>query len=1090
MARKNQTLITTATNLLVIQTVRWVGAIFFLLWCLSNTTKLLPQEISFDCLTLDQGLSQSTVTSIIQDETGYMWFGTIDGLNRFDGYNFEVFKNDPNDSNSVSDNIIMSLCKCDSGALWIGTLSGGLNKYDYKTGRFKKYPIQAALYDSPLRREFVTNIPFNFSFLNHNSIKALCKDKNGNLWIGTFSGGLYRFDTQNKSFIHYPYDNGDTTGLMHNIMSICETVKDKKSTLWLATYGGGLIKFEQDNGFRYYSTDDGLCENRIMAVFPDTLSGKQVLWLATYGGGLVKFEIEREKFYCYRPRSADQNSVSSNYLMSVRRDQFGDLWIGTFDAGLNRFDIRKNKFACFQHDPTNVNSIGSNEVLSLFEDQSGVIWIGTNFGYGINRFSRGKNLFKHYFHDPDNANSLSENVVFSIFEDRQGDVWVGTFQTGLNKFDRETETFINYRHDENDRYSISDNHIRSVYEDRFGRLWIGAFHGGLNYFNRDLNRFEHFLHNPQDPNSIGGNLVRSIYEDETGTLWIAVQSAGVERFDYATKKFTHFRHNPDDENSLCDDRAYYVTGDKKGSLWIATFGGGVSHYDLKLNQFTNYRHDPQNINSLCDQRIITISPDQNDNAIIWIGSFGSGFDKFNIQSQTFTHYTDMKGLPNNVVYAILPDDEGNLWISTNKGIGKFNPKNEIFINYNITDGLQSNEFNAGAYYKSQRTDEMFFGGVNGFNCFFPKNIMINNLVPNIVLTSLRIFDVELTDSIGPLVNGKQILLDPDVNFFSLEFSVLDFTNSRKNQYAFKLSCLENEWNYCGNRRFVNYTNLDPGEYVFHVKGANSDGVWNEKGSSIKLILKPHFYQTWWWHPTVVGVVILLVIIILTQRTRLKIKRSLELERIRVYESERVRKAIAADFHDELGQKLTRISLFSEIVRRKLSALSSVNIDYIEKINSIAKELAGSTRDFIWSLDPDRDSLYDMAIYLKDFGDEIFDKTDIDFRVDGISKNLEQIKLQIGWRRHLTLIFKEAMNNVIKHAQCQNVCFKIACNKNKYEISLFNDGIGNYKNPDLSADGIKKLESRAEKINCKLKIITNGKNGTTVLLQGEITQMGN
>ena len=1092
MVRWQKTLKKEITKKLGWQFCHNIKVMFFLSFLFTELTivpnRIFSQEISFDCLTLDQGLSQSTITSILQDDDGFMWFGTIDGLNKFDGYDFTVYKTNPNDSSSIGDNIIMSLCKCQHGTIWIGTLARGLYKYDSITGKFIHYPVNAVQYDSPQRQKIITTIPFTYSFLNYNSVKALHNDLSGNLWVGTFGGGLYKFDDAEKTFIHYPFDMGDTTGLAFNIMSICETVRDKKSTLWIGTYGGGLIKYEQESGFKTYSTAEGLCESRIMYVYPDTLEGRQILWLATFGGGLIQFDVDEEDFTCYQNISGEKNSISSNYILSVKRDRIGDLWIGTFNAGLNRFEIQKNKFTCFQHDPTNLNSLGSNEVLSLYEDRTGVLWIGTNFGYGINRFNRSKNLFKHYVHDPADPKSLSDKVVFSLFEDSRGILWVGTFQTGLNRFDRDNGEFINYQHEPGNQTSIRDNHIRAIYEDSKGRLWIGTFNGGLNYFNRGENKFECFESDPENPNSIGGNQVRSIYEDEFGALWIAVQGMGINRFDFDSKKFTHFSHDPEDSNTVCDDRAYYITGDRAGSLWIATFGGGVSNLNLTTQKFTHFKHDITKPNSLCDNRIVTISPDQSDTAIVWFGSFGSGFDKYDKRSKIFTHYTDKNGLPNNVVYAILPDDEGNLWLSTNKGISKFNIETEIFVNYDITDGLQSNEFNAGAYFRSEKTGEMFLGGVNGFNCFLPEKIKVNEVVPNVVITSFKIFDKEVSKNFGVLLPGKEIELTHKDNFFSFEFSALDFANTRKNQYAYKLEGVDEDWIYCGNRRYVNYTSLNPGDYIFRVKGANCDGVWNNEGTYLNLKIIPRFDQTWWWNPLVVVTLILLVMLFLTRRMRQKIKRSLEMERVRAKENEKVRKDISADFHDELGQKLTRISLFSEIIKQEIKTIAPQKVEFIDKIIRVSKELSSSTRDFIWSLDSEKNSLYDTVVYLKDFGDEMFDKTGVNFKVNGINKKFENIKLFVAWRRHLVLLFKEAMHNALKHSECKNVTFDCKFEDNVLIVELNDDGIGKKRENKGHGLGLSNMNNRAEKLCGKLDIIFKKNIGTKIIFSGEIPLM--
>jgi signal transduction histidine kinase/ligand-binding sensor domain-containing protein len=852
-----------------------------------------------------------------------------------------------------------------------------------------------------------------------------------------------------------------------------------------------LVKYVENEGFSYYkhfsNSSNSLSDDRIITIYPDTIC--QSLWIGTFGGGLNKFNLNDESFEHFKNHPSKSNCLSSNYVMSILRDGCNGLWIGTFDAGLNLMIIDNNELTQYRHNPTNINSLGSNEVLSLFEDLSGVLWIGTNFGYGINKLNRRKNSFIHYFHDNSDPNSLSENVIFSLFEDKDGILWIGTFQNGLDRLDRSKNEFTNYPHDPDDYNSISDNHIRTIFEDRLGILWLGTFSGGLNYFDRINKKFVHFKHNPSDPNSISSNQIRSIHEDQFGNLWIAAFGGGLDQFNRKTRSFKHYQHDPDNLNSLSDNQTYYITGDGRGSLWIATFGGGVNKFDIQSERFIHYQHDPDNENSLSDDRILTIYIDEKDSNLIWFGSFGKGFDKLNIQNQSFTHYSEKDGLPNDVVYSILPDNAGNFWLSTNKGISKFNIQTETFVNYDIQDGLQSNEFNAGAYYKSKKTGEMFFGGVNGFNCFIPEKIETNRIIPRVAITSFKIFDEEMSQKIGPIFTGKEIELTHRENFFAFEFSVLDYTDVSKNLYAYKLEGLDEEWIDCGTRHFVNYTNLDPGNYNFRVKGANCDGVWNEAGTYAKLKIKPRFYQTRYWHPSVIGTLILLIILFFTIRTKLKIRRSLELERVRIQEKEQVQKTIAADFHDELGQKLTKISLFSEIVKGKLFKESPEYVEYINKINKAAKELTSSTRDFIWTLNPTQDSLHDVAIYLKDFGDELFDKTGIEFRANGISKDLEKIRLPMEWRRHLILIFKEAMNNVIKHAECTSLTLEILMNHNTIELSLSDNGIGCFNGRISGCQGLNNMKHRAEQIHGNLDIILDKGKGTTIRFWGEIPQMG-
>ncbi|MBN1349352.1 histidine kinase [candidate division KSB1 bacterium] len=1050
------------------------------------------QDIKFDCLTLEDGLSQTTVLSILQDRTGFLWFGTIDGLNRFDGYTFTIYSNNPADPHSLSDDWITSMYIDKRGTLWTGTLREGLNRYNFETDDFKHYKPDIPLVDAPVFRRTLTTLPSIFTFFNSNTIKAICEDHNGTLWIGTFGNGIFNFDSKQEQFARFVIGDSSAYSLAQNIMVICETSRGDHHDLWFGTFGGGLIRYNEQAGFRYYTHNpadsNSLCDNRITTIYADTEVGREILWIGTLGGGLQKLDIESGKITHFMHQSAGSSGLSDNNILSILKDKSGIYWIGTLNGGLNKFNLNGSQFSLYLHDPFNPNSLGSNEVLSLFQDKSGIIWVGTNLGDGINKFDSGKKKFTRFFHDPSNPNGLSDNVIFSIYEDRAGILWIGTYQGGLNRFDRFKNEYRHYRYNPADAGSLSDDHVRSIFEDSRGNLWIGTFNGGLNCLDRNTGKFEHFVHNPSDSTTLSANQVRAIHEDSHGNLWIGTFGGGLNKFNRQSGTFTHYRHDPSDSTSLSDDRIYSILQDSSGTLWITTFNGGLNKFDREAGIFTANQHDPFNVNSLSDNRVFTICPDPGDLDVIWLGTSGGGLNRFDIRNNRFTRYTQQNGLPNNVVYGILPDESGNLWISTNKGISKFQPKTDTFTNYDLTDGLQSDEFNAGAYFKS-KSGEMFFGGIKGFNCFYPDKIQINTHIPQVVITSFKIHDTEMKHLIHANSVLPKIELGYDENYISFEFSALDYTKLGKNQFAYKLEGLNNDWLLCSTRRFANYTNLDPGEYTFQVKGSNSDGVWNNEGAFVKFRIKPPYWSTWWFYLLTTIIVSLGAVLFYRYRLKENIKRSLEIERIRMAENERVRKTLAADFHDELGQKLTRISLFSEILKRKLGKALLDADQYIDKIIEVSKELSQSTRDFIWTLDPDQDTLHDAMIYLKDFGDDMFDKTGIEFRVSGISNELKQVRLPVEWRRHLTLIFKEAMNNVLKHADCKKVAFKIEFAHKQLMISLTDDGVGYDHGKISEGKGIHNMKHRAKAIGSQITFSSENGQGTIICFSGEMPQTG-
>ncbi|MBN2012528.1 hypothetical protein JW960_24585 [candidate division KSB1 bacterium] len=1046
----------------------------------------------FEHLTLEDGLSQGTVLSIVQDRFGFMWFGTLDGLNRYDGYSFTVYKNSEADPTTISDDWITALYIDRNNTLWIGTLEGGLNMYNMKCDNFRRFPLEFYYNTSRNTEKFESNIPFSFSYLNDRSISAIFEDSKGILWIGTFGNGIFCFNRNDETFSHFPYNFQDRNNQTYNIQSITETLDQSNNrTMWFGTFGGGLLKYNEETGFRIFShkSDNpaGLIHNQINFLYPDTSCNKTILWIATLGG-LDCMDIETENFSHFYSNPADPNSLFDNRVLSILKDKCDALWIATYD-GLDRLDLATKTFSHYRHRPANSYSINSNQVFSLYHDRSNVIWVGTDFGNGVNKFDNSQQQFMCYRKDITNKNSLSDNVILSILRDSRGHLWLGTIQGGVTEIDRQTNTYIQYLHNPATQNSIADNHVRAIYEDRSGILWFGTLSGGLDAYNRETRTFQHYQHDPHDPKSLSARQVRTIHEDREGILWIGTFGGGLNKFDRVTETFTHFRHDPDIINSPGEDRIYCIAEDDSGYLWIATFDGGFDRFDKTNSTFIHYKHDPHNVNSLSDNRVMSIRVDPYRAHTLWLGTFGGGLNRFDMKSKSFIRYTMAEGLPNNVVYGILFDKTGALWLSTNNGIAHFNSETMTFINYGVADGIQGTEFNAGAYYQCSSTGEMFFGGINGFNSFFPDMLHTDHTAPDILLTSFKIFGEETLLDDGPIWQCPHVNLSYKEKVLTFEFSVVDYAFSAKNQYAYQLSGLHDDWIRCGTHRSATFTNLDPGDYTLRVKGCNSDGVWNEQGTMLMLTIHPPFWETFWFYTICIATIAMTIIFLYRQRLRINIERRLEMERIRIAENEQVRRTLAADFHDELGQKLTRISLFSEILRRKLISDHHNDLEYVDKINRAAKELALSTRDFIWTINPSQDSLYDVALYIKDSGDELFDQTGIDFRVNGISKSFEDLKLPMTWRRHVILIFKEAMHNALKHANCRTVTFSVAFAHNLIRIELADDGQGGANKPSTNGQGLHNIHNRAQTLGGTIIVQSSKSQGTTITFSGQIPQKG-
>jgi len=817
-------------------------------------------RIRFEHLSLEQGLSQSSVLCMLQDGKGFMWFGTWDGLNKYDGYNFTVYKYDPEDPYSLSDNTVWSMVEDRLGVLWIGT-RGGLNQFDRETGHFVRYQHD----------------PGDPTSLSDNLVYSIAEDRSGALWVGT-EDGLNRFERDTGRFTRYRNDPDDPHSLSNNaIRSIYE---DRSGVLWIGTRGG-LNRFDRATGHfvRYRPDPDApysLSGDTIAAIYEDQAG---VLWIGTASGGLNQFDRETGRFTHYWHAPNEPHSLSSDAIAAIYEDRSGALWVGTSEDGLNQFDRESEAFIRYRHDPGDPGSLSNDRVWSIYEDRSGVLWIGTNGG-GLNTFDVRKRGFVRYQHDPGDPNSLGYNDVLGLCEDPSGALWIGTAGGGLDRLERETGQFTHYRNDPQDPYSLSGDFVVALYVDRAGVLWAGTYNQGLNRFDQETGHFVHYQHNPGNPHSLSDNAVYSIYEERSGAFWIGTLGGGLDRLERGTETFTHYKNDPNDPHSLSDDHVRSICEDPSGDLWVGT-DKGLNKFERATGQFIHYQHDPDDPNSLGDDFVLSVHQDRS--GVLWIGTDGGGLDKlvlsdaegFDPRTETFMHYREEDGLPNSVVYGILEDEQGHLWLSTNKGIAKFDPRTGTFKNYDVKDGLQSNEFNGGSYYQSNG-GEMFFGGVNGLTAFYPQNIQDNPYVPPIVLTSLTQGGEDVgTGTAAESV--KEVTLRWPNNFFEFEFAALSYSRPEKNQYAYVLKEFDKDWNYVGTRRFGKYTNLPGGTYTLRLKGSNSDSIWNEEGILVKVTIVPPFWGTWWFRGAVALVLVGSVIGGYRWRVRNVEARSRELE---------------------------------------------------------------------------------------------------------------------------------------------------------------------------------------------------------------------
>ncbi len=1022
--------------------------------------------MKFDQLSLEQGLSQSTVNAIVQDGEGFMWFGTQDGLNRYDGYTITPYKYTPQDTTSISDNSIWALCRDHYGDLWIGTMRGGLNRYLTPQDKFVHY----------------SHDPNNPHSLSENNVTSVFEDRNGGIWIGTLSSGLNYYDRETNQFIHFRLEQSDQqTGNDNTIWSICQ---DQKNNVWVATWNGLAqlrlrktahgVEIDSLINYRHIPADpNSLSGNNVRVVYVDR---KGILWIGTWGNGLNCFDPFSGHFKHYQHSSGDTRSLTSNLIYSVCEDSKGNLWVGTGDAGLNLYNPDGDNFTYSRRDPPDQYSLNNDIICSLYEDRTGTLWVGTGAG-GVNRYDWRKSRFPHYRDDQNNPDDLSGNDVWSIMQDRHGELWIGTYGGGLNKFDRKNKRFTHYKHDPANKNSISHDNVLALCETKEGDIWIGTEGGGLDRFDQSSGRFVHHRNNPRDLNTVSQDEITVIREAANGDLWIGTNGSGVDRYNPRSATFVHYRHDDKDSHSLAGTAVMAIYEDRKGTIWIGTWGGGLHRFDQASDSFVQYQPVSGNSNSLNNSTVLSIYEDEG--GLLWIGTYGGGLNMFDRTAGTFSHLTETDGLPNNVVYGILSDDNGNLWVSTNKGLSKYNPKTGTFRNYDVKDGLQGNEFNQGSYY-GNKGGELFFGGINGFNAFYPDSITDNPNVPPVFLTSFKVFDkpVELNQSVAAI---KELQLSYSQNFFSFEFVALNYTSTEKNRYAYMLEGLDHQWINAGNRRYASYTNLDPKEYILRVKGANNDGVWNEQGIAVGITIIPPYWKTWWFRFLATASVVCLLFLMYRYRIR------------KLLEIERLRSSIATDLHDDIGSTLTEIALFSDVGLRELRSrgvrpMTDNDVQkltsMLEEIGSTARNLIDAMNDIVWSIDPKNDSFDFLLLRMKTHAARMMEAKGINYEIE-IPSELSELRLSLGFRRRLFLIFKEAVNNIIKHANPTKVRFQIKRENNSLVMIIADNGVGFDNDREVDGNGLRNMQTRARSLQGSLSISTVPHGGTTISLRAPI-----
>jgi signal transduction histidine kinase/ligand-binding sensor domain-containing protein len=1001
-----------------------------------------------------------------------MWFGTEDGLNRYDGYSFKVYKHDPDDPNSLSNSWILSMIKDSSGVLWIGTANGGLNKFDLEANQITRYQ----------------NDPDDIHSLSNNRVFSVFEDRVGNLWVGTESG-LDKFTRETETFTHYQNDPNDPNSL--NGGSVWAIYQDQDGNLWIGT-DEGLNRHNPDSeGFDHFQNDpnnmNSLSHNSVRAIYQDS---DGALWIGT-DNGLNKLELGSEHFIHYKMGTNGSHSLSSDEIWSIFEDLSGVLWIGTVGGGLYIYDRKSETFVNYHHDPLDPYSLSNNFVKSIFQDREGVLWVGTIAG-NLNKLDLDKRVFAHYQNDPNNPYSLSNNWVRSFLEDQSGAIWMGTGEGGLNRFDPENERFTHYVHDPDNPNNLSDNYVSHIIQDSLGMLWISAG-SGLDQLDPTTGEFTHYRHDPNDPTSLSeNNYVWFIVDDDNGVLWIATNGGGLNRFNRETETFTRYLHDPNDPQSLIHNDVWEIVQNQDGMLWIGT-GGGLDLFDPQTEIFTHYQNDPENPSSLSFNFVGPILEAQN--GVTWFGTIGGGLNKLDRVSGKFSYFREKDGLPSDTILEFLEDDTGSFWLITVNGLSKFDPRTETFQNYDRTDGLPFIEFNGGALIRSS-SGRLYAGGIEGFIAFHPDQVRDNPYIPPIVITAITQGGEEIPteETSGDL---PEITFEWPDNAFEFEYAALSYTNPGENQYAYYLEGFEETWNEVGNRRRGQYTNLPGGNYTLRVKGSNDDGVWNEDGTSVQVTIVPPFWQTWWFR----GGILLALAGIAIVGYRLRIRnldarsRDLEIqveqrttdlmqieEALRQSEMEKAitaeRNRLARDLHDSVTQSIYSMTLLAEAGQRMIKSGDLQQTEENQtRLGEIAQQTLQEMRLLVYELRPQMLRSEGLVGALEQRLEAVERRAGIDARL------LAEVEIELSadLEGELYHIAQEALNNSLKHAKASEVVLSLQANEDTVTLEVQDNGQGF----DLELAhakggmGLVSMAERVDKIGGTLTIQSAQDDGTTV-----------
>ncbi|MBL8213103.1 MAG: hypothetical protein JNK87_20470 [Bryobacterales bacterium] len=1002
-------------------------------------------------------MSQATARAMYQDQRGYLWIGTQDGLNRYDGYTFTIYRYKAGDPGSLPNNSVSGIVEDDRGVLWIGTTGGGLASFDRATERFIPYRHDKA----------------NTASISDNAVSFVRRGRGDYLWVGTQFGGVNRFHPRTGRSEAYRHNPADPASLISD--DVTDLLEDADGVLWVGTRRHGLDRLDPATGrfthFGHNPADPAsLNANFVLQLFRDR---KGHLWVGTDCGAAM-LEEESGSFRRFAHYNGGPRQACDAGVWAFHEESDGELWLGT-DHGLERVTAA-GVHTRYRFDPADERSLSNDTVRQILADRSGTLWFGTEAG--LNRYSAASRRFVTFRRSP--SNGMSDSVVKGIYEQPDGTVWVGTDQ-GLNRYDPQTGNFTAYRQQNGNSTSIPSDVVSGVLGVPDGTVWVST-QAGLSRLDPKTGRFRLYHHGPNDPATpTPGRTGFLRTYDQGRTLWVGSHT-GLNHLDVASGKVTRYVHDPKRPTSLANNEVRSMAADTDGTFWVGTRHAGLDHLDPRTGVFTHYPHGPANPKSISGPAVYALLVDGRGR--LWAGTT-AGLSLFDRPTKTFTRFTEKDGLPNDTVYAILEDPGGYLWLSTNNGLARFDTATRVFRSYNISHGLQDNEFNGGSAHYSAFSKLMYFGGINGYNRFDPKKVRDSDYQPQVVITGFQKQGVPMPE----VPETGRVELSWRDSMFSVEFASLDFTAPDQNRYAYRLEGFDKGWQHSRTRRIAIYTNLDSGNYLLRVKGTNSDGVWSPKEARLGITVIAPPWQRWWF---LLGVVSLIAGLIYgAHRLRVEGFRKAQavqeaFSRLLIDSQEKERKRIAGELHDSLGQNLIVIRNHalmalakpgdSEIAARKLDEISAAASEAIDEVREIARSLRPPQLERLGLTN----SLTSLARRAAAASTILF-SAQID-PIDGLLSNEGEINLY--------RIVQEAVNNILKHSRAARASVVVERNEGHIAVRIDDDGEGfDLRAQDKRGFGLTGLAERARILKARYALQSAPGQGTMLRLEINLEHAG-